>query len=297
MAIDLKKLRQKQDNIKGGKGDALMIFSNKLPAELDVRLLPPSESMNGLYFVEQNGWWIENKFYPTSLNDDEDVVGLEVAEAESSGDPDLIALLNRKKNNMKVINSETRYLIAVLVLDITFDEDNTLESFKVKDSATKVLVAKPSLLKAINRIVTSKPYQNGTEDGLLDRVEGFNLVIGKEGSGLDTEYNAQPYRTSSEMPEIYYLGGKKYFDLMAFATKGIKSKAHLRSVIRNYLYGEDIILDASEDDSTDGKKSTKTIKSSRPISSGRPAKQSSRPPVGSGKSLLGDLESELGDLD
>lgn len=314
--MDVKKLRamQKDLNNKAGSGDGLFLYSNKLGEEEHIRILPPPEEANGIYFVEQEGWWVDNKFYVANsteiLGSQEDIIETEIEAAKATKDKSLIALIEKKVNNIPKLKKEFRYLVPVLHLDVKYDDDDQLVYCKV-DSA-KVLVAKPTLIKAINLIVTGRQYQNKTEHGVADREKGYNLIIGKSGKGIDTEYSAMGWNEQTEMEEKYY---EKYPNVHELTRKAASSQEHLKSVIRHYLYGEDIIADAKESEeeeeetatvatSTRPKKPTATAanidKMEKVAASSKPKKPVSNKTASTkptGKSLLDDVESDINDLD
>ncbi len=242
--LDLKKLREMQKGIskKAGAGDSIFLFSNKIPEDLDIRLLPPKPNMNGVYFLEQTGWWVNGKFH--LVNESDDVIDAEIKAAKDTKDKTLLALLDKKKDGAPLIKKENRYVLPILTLDTKYDDDDNLVSCKVDD--VKVLVAKPTLMMAINEVVTARPYQNGTEHGIMDRTKGYNIIIGKVGKGLDTKYRAIGWTQQMEMDEEYYKDDKVP-DILTMAKKATKSDAYLSSVIRNYLYGEDILTEEEEE--------------------------------------------------
>ena len=246
MALDIKKLRemQKQINNKAGQGDGILFFSNKLTEEgMDIRLLPPKENMNGVYFLEQTGWWVNGKYYP--IDPDNDVIEEEIEEAKASKKRDLIALVEKKNNGMPVLKKETRYLLPILVLKAIYNDDEELVSVKVEE--TRVLVAKATVLMEINKIVTSKQYQNGTKDGIADRVKGWNITLMKEGKNLDTKYHAIGWTERTEIDEKWY-EDKNVPDLIKIDADMRKSEAVTISVIRNYLYGEPLLEEGGDNE-------------------------------------------------
>lgn len=246
MALDIKKLRemQKQINNKAGQGDGILFFSNKLTDEgMDIRLLPPKENMNGVYFLEQTGWWVNGKFYP--VDPDNDVIEEEIEEAKASKKRDLIALVEKKNNGMSVLKKETRYLLPILILKAVYNDDEELVSVKVEE--TRVLVAKATVLMEINKIVTSKQYQNGTKDGIADRVKGWNITLMKEGKGLDTKYHAIGWTERTEIDEKWY-EDKNVPDLIKIDGDMRKSEEFTISVIRNYLYGEPLLEEGEDNE-------------------------------------------------
>jgi len=324
--LDIKKLRnmQKDLNKKAGDGDGIYLFANKLPEELDVRLLPPPAILNGAYFVEQEVWWINGKIYLSNstevLGGGVDVIQEEVDAARATKDPDLIALLD-KKNDKKapVVKKEFKYLTALLVLKSEYDDDDVLIKCDVVD--TKVLDSKISLIKAINSVVTARPFQNQTKYGLMDRVKGFNIILGKSGTGLDTKYAAMGWTNPMEMPEEYY-DEKKIPNVYEITQKAAKSDEYLRSVIRNYLYGEPILEDEKQNasgasDTKDEAKADKpkatapvtkraSLANATPVSDNDEEEEEEKPktaPVTAaksatkGRSLLEDAENDLSNID
>lgn len=259
MALDMKKMRAMQTDInkKSGEGDGVLLFAGKLTEETNVRLLPPSEEMAGSYFVEQEGWWINGKFYLSNttsiLGGTVDVIEEEVNDAKESEDPDVKALVNRKNSfGLPMVKREVRYLIPLVMLDVKYDDDDYITEIREEDA--KILVAKPTLMRKINALVTSKPYQNGTANGLLDREKGWNLILSKTGKGTDTEYDAMGWTESTQIDQKWYSEKVwKTVDPISLTKSFSNSDEHLRSVIRNYLYGDPIIEDAKKEKSDEPK--------------------------------------------
>lgn len=299
--LDIKKLRAMSKDLtkKAGGGDGLLWYANKLTEEDNARLLPPPVEANGVYFVEQAGWWVNGKFYMT--NDTElfggvDVIEEEIQMAKESDDEDILALVNKKKNGMPVLKKEYRSLLPMLQLDVTYDEDDNLIDCKVVDS--RILVAKPTLLDSIHKVVTHRQYQNKTPNGIADREKGFNIILSKTGTGKETSYSAMGWNTPMPMDEKWY-DEKKMPNVFEYTRKGQKSDEVLRSIIRNYLYGEAIIEDSSSKEDKAPKqvkedtKATSTHKRQRPQP---PAKEEAEKPKKGGRSLLDDAASDLDDL-
>ena len=270
MGLDINKLREMQKGItkKAGKGDDdFFLYSNKLGEEENIRLLPAPPEMNGIYFTEQEGWWVNGKFHivnSTGILGGSDVIEEEVNEAKAKKDKELDALISAKKDKAPLLKKETRYLIPILHLACVYNKQDELESFSVIDEKAKVLVAKPSLMNEINAIVTARPYQNKTVDGIADRVKGYNIIVGKKGKGLDTEYYAMGWTEAVEMEEKYY---KEFVNTDELTRKVAKSDTYLRSVVRNYLYGEPIIEDKDEpkEDSTAANNTATATRPTRPV--------------------------------
>ena len=68
MPLNVKAARalQKDINKSAGGGDDLYLYSSKLGEEEDIRIMPPTEEMNGIYFLTQYGWWINGQFYTSN---------------------------------------------------------------------------------------------------------------------------------------------------------------------------------------------------------------------------------------
>jgi hypothetical protein len=123
----------------------------------------------------------------------------------------------------------------LLLLKCTFNADYTPKTIDVVDNKPKVFICGIQMLKGINKVATSRNFQNGTENGFLDREKGFNLLLGKTGKGLDTAYSAEGWKEPTLMPENFYANIP---DVQKDIKNNIKSDNYLRGVIRNYLYGE-----------------------------------------------------------
>jgi len=261
MGLNMKKLREMQKEIKTKSegGGNLFLYSSQLPEELDVRILPPKANMNGIYFIEEEGWWVNGKFI---LVDKNDVIKAEVEKAKKSGVEDLIALIGKKNNGIPAVKRQVRYLIPILTLNTEYDEDtDEMENCEVESQ--NVLVAKPTLMREINRVVTARPFQNKTEFGIADRKQGYNIIIGKQGKGLDTQYTAMGWNEPSEIEAKWY---EELPDILEIHKKSLKSEEHCRSVIRNYLYGDEIIEDSDKETADEPKKETpKRERQARPL--------------------------------
>lgn len=306
--LDIKKLRAMSKDLtkKAGGGDGLLWYANKLGEEDNARILPPPEEANGVYFVEQAGWWISGKFYVTNDTEilgGEDVIEQEIELAKNSEDEDIIALVNKKKNGMPLIKKEYRSLVPVLQLDVIYDDDDELVECKVVDA--RLLVAKPTLLDSIHKVVTHRQYQNKTFHGIADRVKGSNIILSKTGTGKETKYSSMGWNSQMEMDEKWY-DAKKIPNAFEYTRKYAKTDEVLRSIIRNYLYGEAIIEDANSGSSDTKETATEknAEKMEKTASSGGGHKrqkisdnveeEKSAPKKSTGRSLLDDAASGSG---
>lgn len=235
MGLNINALKKMQDDLNTrGSGD-LFFYANKIGAETDVRLLPPLPQLNGVYCLEQIVWWINNKPYVSPATFDQvcpiDAIVTQ-AKRDAKNDKTLQSLLDDERN----FSRKSRFIMPILLLDCKFDNSGQLLSFTVVDGKPKILVAGAMLTKAINKVVTSRNYQNGTEDGIMDRVKGFNMILGKTGKNLDTDYTAEGWTTPLEMDAQYY--GETIPDILKMTEDDIKPNDYLEGVINNYLYGD-----------------------------------------------------------
>jgi hypothetical protein len=174
---------------------------------------------------------------------------LEDAKRASAKDKDLKKLLED-------LSMKSEFHIPILPLDVVI-EDNEVVDVKVKGGKAKILTCGPMLMKRINKVVTSRRYQNGEPEGITHREKGFNLILSKTGEKLDTEYDAEG-DVQWEMDEKYY---EDYPNVYEEAKDEMKSDEYLRGVIRNYLYGEE--MPEEETDDTDEEKEEKPSRSRR----------------------------------
>lgn len=241
MGLDLNALKGVQNDLakRGENNDFFQ--ASKIGEETDVRLLPPLPKMNGIYFVEKSVFWINKKSYTSpSTFGRPCIISEEVAAARGLKDAGVDALLSNKE----IFKKSAEFLMPILLLDCQFGEGGVCTTTKVVDDKPKILSCGTMLMKAINKIVTSRQYQNGTPDGIADRVKGFNLVLGKTGVKLDTEYTAMGWTAPTEMDAKYYAVIPDVIDIVE---KSIYPDEYLQSVIRNYLYGEELMQEPKKD--------------------------------------------------
>ena len=233
MALNLAGLKSFQGELESRSGGKTFFAQKNIGAETDVRILPSVPALNGMYFIEQIVYWINKKPYvspatfgkPCPIEQE-----LEVIKDAATKDADLKALLDSQNFSKRSV-----YLIPILLLDCKFDAASNPTQVNIVDNAPKVLQCGPQLMKAINRIATSRSFQNGTDDGFTDREKGFNLILTKKGSGLDTEYTCQGWRESYEMSEELY---SKIPDVHEMTMKQVMPDDYLVGVVNNYFYGD-----------------------------------------------------------
>lgn len=243
----LKKAQAQLESKTNGSGNFL--YQNKLKEQTLIRLLPPADSMNGVYFLEVTKYWLgEGKgaiqlVSPATFGKPCPIEA-ELEDAKAYEDPALDELIEMVKKR-----SEYRMPI-ILFAD--------LDGEKLDANNPKVLCTGPVLQAAINKIVCHKNFA----PDITDREEGFNIEIQKTGAGLNTKYSAIGDRNPSEMDAKFY---KEVPDMVAITKKEIKSNALLVAEVRHFLYGEEIPEDLKKESKPkDEEKAAPAVKKSAP---------------------------------
>lgn len=211
-------------------GTGVLMYQKDIKEETDVRILPPTPQMQGMYFVEAVTYWIARKKYicPSTFGG-ESIIEAKIAEAKATGDPEILALLNDKDEIKRVSD----FYIPILTLSVEQDEHGGVANVAVNGEA-KILVCGSMLMKRINKVVTSRKFINGTPNGITDRVKGFNLILSKVGEKLNTEYDATG-DVQWELPASYYAS---YPDVRAYVENSIYPDDYLAQVMDNFIYGD-----------------------------------------------------------
>lgn len=229
MALDISKLANLGKSLNSGNN--IFMKPKEIGEETIVRILPPLPALNGLFALTVERWWLNKKPYicPSTFGGPA-VFQEELDEAMSSDDPDVVAAAQDKRSIVK----KTEYWIPLLHLELQGTGRNA--EYIVKGDAPRILTVGPQLYGKMIKLATNRRYQNDSDDGITDRVEGYNIALSREGSGLNTDYDAV-IAEQMEMPAKYY---RNIPDVYAMAEKMVSSEKYLRAVIREYLYGEPI---------------------------------------------------------
>lgn len=265
----MSKLRKTQQQL-NEEGGGIFLRTKDMGEQTIIRLLPPRANMDGVYFRKLIQWWIAKKPYISMVTFGEPDPIAEVIEEASEGlkthkDPQLHTLLSDEDNLKQAVS----YYIPVLLMEALTEDGN-----KLNVVGPRILQANRTIMTEINKIVTHPEYQTDTEDGITDRVEGVNLYISKSGKGMKTEYAVMAARKATEIAAKWY--GDKVPDVHTMVEKMRRSKAYLKSVIDNYLYGDPILEDEKEEDEAPAPRTA----ARRPSAAEVPAKPARRAPRG-----------------
>lgn len=299
--LDVKKLKAVQERMveSTSGGGVSYLTQSKLGEATDIRVFPPLPSLGGLYFKEVNVFWINKKKYISRstygehcvLQEEYDLAKARVEKLEAEGKPDRGL---KKLVESEDFKSKKSFYIPVIHLKCEFNEDNELESMDIEASngkkVGKVLECGSQIVMSINRIATNPRMANKTEAGIFDLEKGRNLIITKEGSGIDTKYGAQYWEPTDILNDPLFkeaLKTENVPDVDKIVRSGIKSDAYLRSVARNYFYGEAMLSEDAEDKPASN--------ASNGTAEKEPAKSRVTPKVRRGASVSEDDEVEAED--
>lgn len=221
----------------------------------DIRVLDPLPNMNGLYYIEVTQWWINGKpiISPEVIGEGDLVQSImddfkKDFDDQGAGDQ-YKKLLNASKGaGMKLIQKSSAFWVPVLEFDWTVKNnqivgiegedgqiDPDLVKKFIKDGKPKILDAKMSLLKSINRQLTA----GRAGATFLDQEKGFNMLIQRAGSGKDTTYVAQ---REDQMPMPADMYG--VLDPFEVAKSQLYTNKYIEDILANYFYGDELPKDA-----------------------------------------------------
>jgi hypothetical protein len=248
--LNLDVVKEAQDELNKGGGGGFFIRLGKEERTKDIRILEPTPSMNGRFWVEATQWWINNK--PLVVDQDSTLVDdiLKSFEEEfgntADGKAEWKALRYATKGKGQDTISKSRILwLPVLELEwdidpktnaiIGIETDGEYDVEKIKNyvKGPKVLDCKVTLLNSIiNQITTGR-------DGkfFLDQEKGYNLTIQRQGDGTKTAYSATKQEQMPMPPEFYGTGA---LDMVETLKANLHSEAYVEKVLANYFFGEDL---------------------------------------------------------
>lgn len=239
MALNLEALKNADKNLSAGNND--YFNAKEIGEDTIIRILPPGPELNGLYYFEQSIYWIANKPYvsPSTFGD-----RCIIEEFLADVDSELQAQKKKGKVDKElqglydaIVKPKKTFIFPMLHLNCGYDEDGAVESVEVIGGKYKVMQCGPQLIGAINKQILAPKIMRklkNVEDGVMDRVEGFNLSLSKTGSGLSTEYSAA-VDEPCEIEEKYY---KSIPNMIELSKKGCYTDEYLEGILNQYFYGD-----------------------------------------------------------
>lgn len=229
--IDVNLLTDRENQYKQneGSGAKTVLPQQKIDKEVLMRLCPTSPKLGGMPYLEVITYWLNKKVPLVCLSTfgNASVIEEEIEAAIKSGNKTAIALVR----NEDIIKRQVSWRMPFWEL-----KDNGADAEPTPMPEPRILEFTAKLRKDIVKLITSRPAQNKTEDGLMDRVKGYNIVISRDDSKTPIAYDAV-LAEQMEMPESFYENILCPYTYSKFL---VKHPDMQRAMIRELLYGEPI---------------------------------------------------------
>lgn len=250
----MQKLKQAEVDLEKKSGSKNWIQLSKITDPIDIRVMDPLPSMNGIYYIEVPVWWINGtriispKLYGPG---EHDPVHACIEDAKAAKDPAILKLLNAKDETKKgaaKVQFKPEYWVAALKFNWELDSrtqqikgiwkadgvtpDVALIEQYIEDGKWKIVSMGIQALKAINKIATSRGGYL-----MVNQVDGFNITLSKTGVDRNTVYSALK-ADALPMPASYYTD-EKMIDPFEVAESLMFTNEYMDMVIGKYLYGEE----------------------------------------------------------
>lgn len=278
--INYEALAEMQKNSSNDGNLFVDVSKLKPKSVLSFRVCPPQDAMNGIYYVEEKGYWINSKRYVTSNTfGGPDPLQKYIDEVEKNGTKEQKGLLKIWKNGFQ---KKSVYYVPVLILDVEYSRTGTLNHLELDQIA--ILQCGISVINGITKEVLSK-YHSNDGDGICDIEKGKNFDLtkkistNKDGSEK-TEYIVSVDPNIIPMKREWYEG---FPDLVEFVSKKIVDDEVVIEAFNNYIYGTPITK--KEDDTKNAIAKNASKYSSDDEDDSTPTKKSKRTSL---KDLMGD---------
>ncbi len=224
--LDLGAVNEEATKMNSAGGGAKFFSRKKIAAnsDVDIRILPPVKSLNGLFYLKVTSFWVNKKNYISAATFGEPCVGLQYVKAiEASNNAEAKALLASKSFTI-----QEEYELPILLLDRTSGQT------KVIDECVKTFDCTWGLIKKFNNLVSHRNYQNGSPLGIMDPAKGFNITVSKSVVADKTNYDAMVIPMAEEIDAKYCL---EIPDIVENNRKKLVSQAYLKGVFDAYFTG------------------------------------------------------------
>lgn len=218
--------------------------------ELDIRLTKALPNMGGVFFLRVENFWIDDKKYISAATFKEHcVMKEEILMAQQKNVPEINELIKKLSYKSKSSNLDKLFRVQYEIPCFVMSKDAKGEFTIVPVQQTAVLQCTKQLCKGITDIVRHRHSrgvdENGEEWAINDRLKGFNITVtakeSKKGDGK--EYGALK-GLQCEMPE--WVDDEEFiYDVVSNCKKHMKTDDYLRSIMRQYLYGEKALAETS----------------------------------------------------
>ena len=200
--------------------------------EVDIRILPPILSLNGLFYLKRVQIWINKKPYISPKTFGEPCPIHDLLNSINKGDDDDLKVLA----NSDSFSIAEDYLMPILLLKVNY-KNSKVESVEVVDDCVKIFDATWSIVKKLNNLVSHRQFQNGSSLGIFDPKKGHNIIISKEEKSKRVEYDCMAYTQPSEIDPKYL---EEIPDIVDDLRKRLLPNNELLNIANNYFYGKSI---------------------------------------------------------
>lgn len=237
MGLNLKALREANAELEKRSKGGLVLQMKDLDEATVCRLMQPGDDpvLNEQYYVEVQGYWVDKHFLLDPKVFGDDSIFEEYLANLDTKDKDIKALLHSDAFSQKAYFYFPMWLMDIPDSVTTFEDGLDPDWFK----KYHLMQATITLIRDINKIVLSKPYQT-TPNSILNYEQGANLVLSKTGTGKQTRYGATVYPDRSAVPDIIL---DKTPDFMNKFKSLFYKDEYIVAVLDNYFFGDPIKVD------------------------------------------------------
>ena len=221
--LNLNKVNEETAKMNSGGGKRYFSRKNiQANSDVDIRILPPLKSLNGMYYLKVTSYWINRKNYISPATFGLECPATEAVKAINNGSNQALKALVKANE----FERSEEYLIPILLLERNGSE------VKVVDNCGKIFTATWGMIKQYNNFVTHRNYQNGSPLGIFDPVKGFNLTVGKTVSADRTSYTSMVWPTFTEIDSKFL---KDIPDVYADTLEKMENQPDLGDAIQAYF--------------------------------------------------------------
>lgn len=241
--IDWGYVEEERQNLESS--DKLVYNQKEIPNDgsVEFRFLPPWEGSK-TYFKGRTIFWMKSKPYMSLSSLGHPCPLMEEWEAaKKSNDPDIRALLDHKDFNV-----QTDVLYPCLIMDVNYDNSGEPTSIKVNGNKARILSVSKGTSASLQKIICDpKQVRAGKGLSVMHRECGRNITVDKTKVTNFTQYTAKADPADMNLSDAAF--DAFYSDVPnvdRFLQDQAKDPVYLKSVIRNYLYGEELVVESSE---------------------------------------------------
>lgn len=267
--VDFNKINEDQERMNSG-GIYFKQQDIGKNEEVDMRVLPGLDSLQGSFYMKVHSIWMNNKNYisPRTFGENCPILDAVDAEKKSGKNAKILELIESD-----LFSAREEYWMQVLILEPKW-KGNALKEVKVVGEKSKIFKCTYSVLKAMNGYFSHRQYQNGTDLGVFDPEKGYNCIIKKVVKENNTSYTVMMWTSPWEIPDEY-LEEENFIDIYDEVAKLIRPDDELQEAWDEFIgkskkkkkkvEEEEDDDDDDEDDEKPAKKSSFKPGSKKPV--------------------------------